>query len=109
MFYERCLRGRACTPIISALAAQYQIFRQASDDIYSSDPFLKVCDDLEGLLIDNRILKQRNVDIGVVTLDDAWRLLSGVFVRAAAQWDLRKAQPYECYPEFDLAFQPQTW
>ena len=36
------------------------------------DPFLKVCDDIEGLLTENRIFKQRNVDIGVVSLDDCW-------------------------------------
>jgi NADH-quinone oxidoreductase subunit D len=49
-----------------------------------------LCDDLEGLLTDNRIFKQRNVDIGVVTLDDAWGLgFSGVFVRSCvAAWDL---------------------
>ena len=36
------------------------------------DPFLKVCDDLEELLTGNRIFKQRNVDIGVVSIEDAW-------------------------------------
>src|SRR5690606_897457 len=66
--------------------------------------FPKVCDDLEGLLTDNRIFKQRNVDIGVVTLDDCWAWgFSGVMVRGAgAAWDLRKAQPYECYSELDF-------
>jgi hypothetical protein len=42
------------------------------------DPFLKVCDDLETLLTDNRIFKQRNVDIGVVDLEDLLEMgLSG--------------------------------
>jgi NADH-quinone oxidoreductase subunit D len=58
------------------------------------------------LLTDNRIFKQRNVDIGVVSLDEAWRWgFSGVMVRGSgAAWDLRKAQPYECYDdlEFDI-------
>jgi NADH-quinone oxidoreductase subunit D len=68
------------------------------------DPFLKVCDDIEDLLTDNRIFKQRNVDIGVVTLADAWAWgFSGVMVRGSgAAWDLRKAQPYECYSELDF-------
>jgi len=68
------------------------------------DPFLKVCDDLEALLTDNRIFKQRNVDIGVVKLADAWAWgFSGVMVRGSgAAWDLRKAQPYECYAELDF-------
>jgi NADH-quinone oxidoreductase subunit D len=75
------------------------------DDIGAfCEPFLKVCDDLEELLTENRIFKQRNVDIGVVSLDDAWKWgFSGVMVRGSgAAWDLRKAQPYECYPELDF-------
>jgi NADH-quinone oxidoreductase subunit D len=68
------------------------------------DPFLKVCDDLEDLLTGNRIFKQRNVDVGVVSLRDAWAWgFSGVMVRGSgAAWDLRKAQPYECYSELDF-------
>jgi NADH-quinone oxidoreductase subunit D len=75
------------------------------DDIWDfCDPFLKVCDDLEELLTDNRIFKQRNVDIGVVPLDEAWAWgFSGVMVRGSgAAWDLRKSQPYECYEELDF-------
>ena len=75
------------------------------DDIGAfCDPFLKVCDDLETLLTDNRIFKQRNVDIGLVDLKDAWAWgFSGVMVRGSgAAWDLRKAQPYECYSELDF-------
>jgi NADH-quinone oxidoreductase subunit D len=68
------------------------------------DPFLKVCDDIESLLTDNRIFKQRNADIGIVSLEDAWKWgFSGVMVRGSgATWDLRKAQPYECYAEMDF-------
>src|SRR5207248_1868 len=68
------------------------------------DPFLKFCDDLEDLLSESRIFKQRNVDIGIVSLDQAWAWgFSGVMVRGSgAAWDLRKAQPYECYHEFDF-------
>jgi NADH-quinone oxidoreductase subunit D len=75
------------------------------DDIAAfCDPFLKVCDDLEELLTENRIFKQRNVDIGVVKLEDAWaRGFSGVMVRGSgAAWDLRRAQPYECYSELEF-------
>ena len=75
------------------------------DDIYAwCDPFLKVVGDLDALLTGNRIFKQRNVDIGVVKLDDCWNWgFSGVMVRGSgAAWDLRKAQPYECYPELDF-------
>jgi len=68
------------------------------------EPFLKVCDDIEGLLTHNRIFKQRNVDIGVINLDDAlaWGF-SGVMVRGSgAAWDLRKSQPYEIYEELEF-------
>ena len=66
--------------------------------------FPKVLDDLESLLTENRIFKQRNVDIGVVSLEDAWKWgFSGVMVRGSgAKWDLRKSQPYECYSELDF-------
>ena len=64
----------------------------------------KVIDDIETLLTENRIFKQRNVDIGVVSLDDCFRYgFSGVMVRGSgATWDLRKSQPYECYSELDF-------
>ena len=67
-------------------------------------PFLKVLDDLDTLVLGNRIFKQRNVDIGVVTLEDCWNYgFSGVMVRGSGvPWDLRKAQPYECYEEMDF-------
>lgn len=60
--------------------------------------------DIEVLLTDNRIFKQRNVDIGVVTRQDAleWGF-SGVMVRGSGMaWDLRRAQPYEVYNELEF-------
>ncbi len=66
--------------------------------------FLGVLDDIEGLLTENRIFKQRNVDIGVVSLDEAmdWGF-SGVMLRGSgAAWDLRKAQPYDVYDRMDF-------
>jgi len=77
------------------------------DDIEAwCDPFLQVVADLETLLTGNRIFKQRNVDIGVVTLQQAWEWgFSGVMVRGSgAAWDLRKAQPYECYARWISIF-----
>jgi len=61
-------------------------------------------DDIDGLLTENRIFKQRNVDIGIVSEQDIqdWGF-SGVMVRGSGlAWDLRRAQPYECYDEFDF-------
>ncbi len=79
--------------------------RQLIEDIGAfCDPFLKVCDDLTDLFLDNRIFKQRNVDIGIVSLEECWKWgFSGVMVRGSgAAWDLRKSQPYECYEEMDF-------
>ena len=58
--------------------------------------------DIDGLLTENRIFKQRNCDIGVVTEEDIQQWgFSGVMVRGSGlAWDLRRAQPYECYNEF---------
>jgi NADH-quinone oxidoreductase subunit D len=75
------------------------------DDIWGfCDPFLQTCADLDALVMENRIFKQRNVDIAVVSLADAWAWgFSGVMVRGSgAAWDLRKAQPYECYDELEF-------
>src|SRR5690606_21426286 len=66
--------------------------------------FPEKLNDIDKLLTGNRIFKQRNVDIGVVKLEDAWAWgFSGVMVRGSgAAWDLRKSQPYECYADFDF-------
>ena len=68
------------------------------------DQFPKLCDDLETLITGNRIFKQRNVDIGVVTREEAinWGF-SGVMLRGSGiEWDLRRAQPYACYNEMEF-------
>ncbi|GLK76271.1 NADH-quinone oxidoreductase subunit D [Methylopila jiangsuensis] len=66
--------------------------------------FYKALADIDALLTENRIFKQRNVDIGVVPLDEAWAWgFSGVMVRGSgAAWDLRKSQPYDCYADLDF-------
>lgn len=107
IFYERASGSRMHANYFRPGGVHQDLPAQLIEDIGAfCDPFLKVVDDLEGLLTDNRIFKQRNVDIGVVSLDDAWKWgFSGVMVRGSgAAWDLRKAQPYECYDElqFDI-------
>jgi NADH-quinone oxidoreductase subunit D len=105
VFYERASGSRMHAAYFRIGGVHQDLPPKLVDDIGAfCDPFLKVCDDLEELLTENRIFKQRNVDIGVVKLADAWaRGFSGVMVRGSgAVWDLRKAQPYECYSEFDF-------
>lgn len=104
-FYERASGSRMHAAYFRVGGVHQDLPPKLVDDIEAfCDPFLKVCDDLEELLTDNRIFKQRNVDIGVVTLADAWaRGFSGVMVRGSgAAWDLRRAQPYECYDELEF-------
>ncbi|MEQ8698133.1 MAG: NADH-quinone oxidoreductase subunit D, partial [Bauldia litoralis] len=61
------------------------------------DSFLKVVDDMEGLLTENRIFKQRTVDIGVVNREDAldWGFSGPMLRGSGVAWDLRKSQPYD--------------
>ncbi len=64
----------------------------------------RIIDDLDTLLSGNRIFKQRTVDIGIVSAEDAqdWGF-SGPMLRASGiPWDLRKAQPYEVYEKMDF-------
>ncbi|WP_281016543.1 MULTISPECIES: NADH-quinone oxidoreductase subunit D [unclassified Minwuia] len=66
--------------------------------------FPKFLDDVEGLLTENRIFRQRNVDIGGLSVEDAldWGF-SGVMLRSCGvPWDLRKSQPYDGYEAFDF-------
>jgi NADH-quinone oxidoreductase subunit D len=105
VFYERASGARMHANYFRIGGVHQDLPPKLLDDIWAfCDPFLKVCDDIEGLLTENRIFKQRNVDIGVVKLADAWGWgFSGVMVRGSgAAWDLRKAQPYECYSELDF-------
>ncbi len=105
VFYERASGSRMHAKYFRMGGVHQDLPPQLIDDIYKwNEAFPKVLDDIEGLLTGNRIFKQRNVDIGVVKLDDAFDYgFSGVMVRGSgAAWDLRKAQPYECYSEMDF-------
>ena len=105
VFYERASGARMHSAYVRPGGVHQDLPEQLVADIGAwCDPFLKVCDDIEGLLTGNRIFKQRNVDIGVVSLEDAFAWgFSGVMVRGSgAAWDLRRAQPYECYSEMDF-------
>jgi len=105
IFYERASGARMHAAYFRPGGVHQDLPQKLIDDIGAfCDPFLSVVDDIGTLLTENRIFKQRNVDIGVVSLEDAWKLgFSGVMVRGSgAGWDLRKAQPYECYGELDF-------
>ena len=106
IFYERVCGARMHAAYFRPGGVHQDMPAGLAEDIYQfCEEFPQVIDDIESLLTDNRIFKQRNVDIGVVSLDDAldWGF-TGVMLRGSGvAWDLRRAQPYECYS--DLEFQ----
>ncbi len=105
IFYERACGARMHANYFRIGGVHQDLPDALVEDIGAfCETFPKVLDDLETLLTGNRIFKQRNVDIGVVSLEDAWKWgFSGVMVRGSgAKWDLRKSQPYECYDELDF-------
>ena len=104
-FYERACGARLHANYFRPGGVHQDLPDKLIDDIEAfCDPFLKVVDDLDNLITDNRIFRQRNADIAVVTLDECWAWgFSGVMVRGSgAAWDLRKSQPYECYEEMEF-------
>ncbi len=105
IFYERASGSRMHAAYFRPGGVHQDVTPELLQDIYDfCDPFLKTLDDLEGLLTHNRIFKQRNVDIGVVSEQDvlAWGF-TGVMARGSGlAWDLRRAQPYEAYSDFEF-------
>ena len=104
-FYERVSGSRLHANYFRAGGVHKDLPRGLDNDI--SDfikKFPKIIDDLETLLTDNRIFKQRNVDIGVVSKQDALDYsFSGVMLRGSnVAWDLRKSQPYDCYEQMEF-------
>ncbi|MBZ9894599.1 MULTISPECIES: NADH-quinone oxidoreductase subunit D [unclassified Mesorhizobium] len=105
VFYERASGSRMHAAYFRPGGVHQDLPERLIEDIGNwIDPFLVTVANLDELLTPNRIFKQRNADIGVVALDDAWAWgFSGVMVRGSgAAWDLRKSQPYECYAEMDF-------
>ncbi|MDD2325840.1 MAG: NADH-quinone oxidoreductase subunit D [Alphaproteobacteria bacterium] len=104
-FYERVSGARMHANYIRPGGVARDLPDGLLDDIWAfTTPFLTFLDDLETLLTDNRIFKQRTVDIGIITKEQAldWGL-SGAMLRATGvAWDLRKSQPYDGYETYDF-------
>ncbi len=105
VFYERISGSRMHAAYFRAGGVHQDMPPGLGEDILKfCDHFVTVLDDIEGLLTENRIFKQRNVDIGIVNRAEAemWGM-SGVMLRSTGvKWDLRRSQPYECYNELDF-------
>jgi len=105
VFYERACGSRMHSAYFRPGGVHQDLPQALIDDIWTfTETFTEAMDDIEGLLTNNRIFKQRNVDIGVVdrqTIMD-WGF-SGVMVRGSGfAWDLRRSQPYEVYNELEF-------
>jgi NADH-quinone oxidoreductase subunit D len=105
VFYERASGARLHAAYFRPGGVHQDLPQDLLDDIVAwARAFPEVLDDIETLITENRIFKQRNVDIAIVSQEEAQALgFSGVMVRGSGiAWDLRRSQPYECYDEFDF-------
>ena len=108
-FYERVSGARLHASYFRPGGVHKDLPEGLVEDIASFlETFPKVIDDFDHLLTNNRIFRQRTVDIGAVTPSQAVALgFTGPMIRAAGiPWDLRRAQPYEVYDR--LAFSVPT-
>ena len=104
-FYERASGARFHAAYFRPGGVHQDIPEELLDDIHKwLKNFHNFINDLETLLTENRIFKQRTVDIGVVSKEDALNLgFSGPPLRASGHaWDLRKDQPYDVYSKMDF-------
>jgi len=104
-FYERVCGARLHAAYFRPGGVHQDLPAGLLDDILRfCDSFPKLVDDMEGLLTQNRIFLQRTVDIGVVPAETAldWGFTGPMLRGSGVAWDLRRAQPYECYDQLDF-------
>ncbi|BEV12306.1 NADH-quinone oxidoreductase subunit D [Asticcacaulis sp. DW145] len=105
VFYERACGARLHANYFRPGGVHQDLTPELIDDIEQwCKAFPSALADIESLVTENRIFKQRNVDIGVVSKQEAYDWgFTGVMIRGSGiEWDLRKSQPYECYDELDF-------
>ena len=104
-FYERVSGARLHAAYFRPGGVHLDMPVGLADDIgeFSKD-FVKFIDDLETLLTENRIFRQRTVDVAIVSDEQAldWGLTGAILRASGVAWDLRKAQPYDVYDRMDF-------
>lgn len=104
-FYEKVSGSRMHAAYIRPGGVHQDLPKGLLEEILQfANNFPEFLNDMENLLTDNRIFKQRMVEIGIVSQKDAlaWGF-SGPMIRGSGlAWDLRKSQPYEVYGELDF-------
>ncbi|MCE9508177.1 MAG: NADH-quinone oxidoreductase subunit D, partial [Alphaproteobacteria bacterium] len=104
-FYERVCGARLHANYFRPGGVHQDLPDGLAEDMYAyADTVIKFIDDMEGLLSENRIFKQRTVDIGVVSRAQAldWGFTGPMLRASGVPWDLRKSQPYDVYAEMDF-------
>jgi len=104
-FYERVSGARMHAAYFRPGGVGRDMPAGIGDDILAyCEQFPKSIDDVEDLLTENRIFKQRTVDIGVATAEQAmdWGFTGPMLRASGVPWDLRKAQPYDVYDRMDF-------
>jgi len=104
-FYERVCGARLHSNYVRPGGVHQDLPPGLADDIAAfTETYPAFIDKLENLIFGNRIFKQRTVDIGVVTQQQAldWGFTGPMLRASDVDWDLRKAQPYEVYEELDF-------
>ena len=104
-FYEGASGARFHSAYFRPGGVHQDMPRGMEEDIVKfCDGFGQILDDVESLLTENRIWKQRTVDIGVMSADDAlaWGFSGAMLRGSGLAWDLRKSQPYEIYDSLDF-------
>ena len=103
VFYERASGARMHANYFRPGGVRQDLPEALVEDIGSwAVAFPNVLNDIEGLVTGNRIFKQRNVDIGVISKEQAlsWGFTGPMLRGSGVAWDLRRNQPYECYDDF---------
>ncbi|MBP2291071.1 NADH-quinone oxidoreductase subunit D [Azospirillum rugosum] len=104
-FYERVSGARLHANYFRPGGVAWDLPAGLTDDIWEfTERFPKFVEDIDNLLTDNRIFKQRTVDIGVVSKEQAfdWGFTGPMLRGSGVAWDLRKSQPYEVYDRMDF-------
>jgi NADH-quinone oxidoreductase subunit D len=104
-FYERVSGARLHAAYFRPGGVHRDLPAGLLEDIVKfCDEFPKIIDDVESLLTENRIFRQRTVDVGIVTKDDAldWGFSGPMLRGSGVPWDLRKSQPYDVYGRMDF-------
>ncbi|MEM6780695.1 MAG: NADH-quinone oxidoreductase subunit D [Pseudomonadota bacterium] len=104
-FYDRVCGARLHANYFRPGGVHQDLPAGLADDMWEwTESFPQVLNDLDNLLTNNRIFKQRTVDIGTVTADEAqdWGFSGPMLRGSGIPWDLRKSQPYDVYEKMDF-------